>query len=62
LKTNKTYSIIAEEGWLFLVISIAASLITALWCLKASIPLWIISLFILQFFRDPIRPIPQEKN
>jgi phosphatidylserine decarboxylase len=25
-------------------------------------PLWIISLFILQFFRDPIRPIPQGKN
>jgi phosphatidylserine decarboxylase len=62
LKTNLTYPIIAKEGWLFLGISISISLATSFWCLKASIPLWIISLFILQFFRDPIRSIPQDKN
>ena len=62
MKTNLTYPIIAKEGWLFLGLSIAASFATSLWCLSASIPLWIISLFILQFFRDPIRPIPQDKN
>jgi phosphatidylserine decarboxylase len=62
LKTNLTYPIIAKEGWLFLGLSIVASLAASLWCLSASIPLWIISLFILQFFRDPIRPIPQDKN
>jgi phosphatidylserine decarboxylase len=62
LRTNLTYPIIAKEGWLFLGLAVAASLATSLWCLKASIPLWIISLFILQFFRDPIRPIPQDKN
>ena len=47
---------------MFLGISIAASLATSFWCLKASIPLWIIFLFILQFFRDPIRSIPQDRN
>ena len=62
MKKNLTYPIIAKEGWLFLGISISASLATSFWCLEASIPLWIISLFILQFFRDPIRPIPQDKN
>tara|TARA_B100000787_G_scaffold168327_1_gene156870 strand:- start:1166 stop:1810 length:645 start_codon:yes stop_codon:yes gene_type:complete len=62
LKANLTYPIIAKEGWLFLVISVAVSLATSIWCLKASVPLWIISLFILQFFRDPTRPIPQDKN
>ena len=62
MKKNLTYPIIAKEGWFFLSISIAVSLATSFWCLKASIPLWIISLFILQFFRDPIRPIPQDKN
>jgi len=62
LKTNLTYPIIAKEGWLFLGISISTSLATSFWCLKASIPLWIISLFILQFFRDPIRSIPQDRN
>ena len=62
MKTNLTYPIIAKEGWLFLVISVAVSLATSIWCLKASVPLWIISLFILQFFRDPIRSIPQDSN
>jgi len=62
LKTKLTYPIIAKEGWLFLGISISTSLATSFWCLKASIPLWIISLFILQFFRDPIRSIPQDRN
>ena len=62
MKTNLTYPIIAKEGWLFLGISISISLATSFWCLKASIPLWIISLFILQFFRDPIRSIPQDRN
>jgi len=62
LKTNLTYPIIAKEGWLFLSISITTSLATSFWCLTASIPLWIISLFILQFFRDPIRPITQDRN
>jgi phosphatidylserine decarboxylase len=62
LKKKPTYPIIAKEGWLFLGISISASLATSFWCLEASMPLWIISLFILQFFRDPIRPIPQGKN
>tara|TARA_B100000768_G_C11251207_1_gene364186 strand:+ start:73 stop:714 length:642 start_codon:yes stop_codon:yes gene_type:complete len=62
LKTNLTYPFIAKEGWLFLGLSFTASLATSLWCLTASIPLWIISLFILQFFRDPIRPIPQDEN
>jgi len=62
LKKKPTYPIIAKEGWLFLSISITFSLVMSIWCLKASIPLWIISFFILQFFRDPIRPTPQDKN
>ena len=62
MKAKLTYPIIAKEGWLFLGISISASLATSIWCMSASIPLLIISLFILQFFRDPIRPIPQGKN
>jgi phosphatidylserine decarboxylase len=62
LKAKLTYPLIAKEGWLFLGISIAISLAISIWCISASIPLWIISVFILQFFRDPIRPIPQDKN
>ena len=62
MKKKPTYPIIAKEGWLFLSISITLSLVMSIWCLEASIPLWIISFFILQFFRDPIRPTPQDKN
>jgi phosphatidylserine decarboxylase len=50
------HPIIAKEGWPFLGLSLVASLIVAalagwLW----SLPLWLVTLFIVQFFRDPAR-------
>jgi phosphatidylserine decarboxylase len=53
------HPLIAREGWPFLGIALAASLIAGflagwLW----SLPLWAGTLFILQFFRDPPREIP----
>ena len=62
MKIINKYPIIAREGWLFLTISVTASILISFSSLKISIPFWIISLFILQFFRDPVRPIPQEEN
>lgn len=54
------HPIIAREGWPFLAISfVVAAGITA-WCITWSIPFWIIFIFILQFFRDPARAIPQQ--
>ncbi|MDP2827604.1 MAG: phosphatidylserine decarboxylase [Sulfuricellaceae bacterium] len=60
---NYPHPIIAREGWPFLAISIFVSLLVTsfagwLWAL----PLWIISLFVLQFFRDPPRTVPQAPN
>lgn len=60
---NYPHPIIAREGWPFLaaatLISIVASVFAGwLWAL----PLWVITLFILQFFRDPPRFIPQGDN
>lgn len=60
---NYPHPIIAREGWPFLaaagLISIVVSVFAGwLWAL----PLWIITLFILQFFRDPPRVIPQGDN
>ncbi len=53
------HPIIAREGWPFLAVSVAAAAI-ATWFLGAwSAPLWIIALFVLQFFRDPPREVPQ---
>jgi len=59
---KKTYPIIAREGWPFLITSIAISALVFNICTLWSIPLWIISLFILQFFRDPKRNTPSKKS
>jgi phosphatidylserine decarboxylase len=59
---NYPHPIIAREGWPFLAISFALSLAATLWCATWSVPLWIITLFILQFFRDPARNVPVQVN
>jgi len=57
--TNYPHPIIAREGWPFLAISLALAIAATVWCAAWSIPVWIIALFVLQFFRDPPREIPQ---
>ena len=54
------HPIIAREGWPFLAISLVLAITASAWCVTWSIPLWIIFVFVLQFFRDPSREIPQE--
>lgn len=60
--TNYPHPIIAREGWPFLAISLVMAIAATLWCAVWSIPLWIIALFVLQFFRDPPREIPQDEG
>jgi phosphatidylserine decarboxylase len=55
------HPIIAREGWPFLAIAVGVSLVVAwfagwLW----SIPFWLAALFVLQFFRDPPRDVPED--
>jgi phosphatidylserine decarboxylase len=57
---NYPHPIIAREGWPFLAISLVLAIAATVWCATWSIPLWIIFIFVLQFFRDPGREIPQE--
>ena len=59
---NYPHPIIAREGWPFLAISLVLSIAATVWCAWWSIPLWIISLFVLQFFRDPGRTAPTQAN
>jgi phosphatidylserine decarboxylase len=59
---NYPHPIIAREGWPFLAISAAISIAATVWCAWWSIPLWIITLFILQFFRDPPRQLPTQAS
>ncbi len=58
--TNYPHPIIAREGWPFLAISLVLAIGASVWCATWSIPLWIIFIFVLQFFRDPGREIPQD--
>jgi phosphatidylserine decarboxylase len=55
------HPIIAREGWPFLGAAVAASLLVGalagwLW----SAPVWLAALFVLQFFRDPPRAVPED--
>jgi phosphatidylserine decarboxylase len=53
------HPLIAREGWPFLAISLIASLaVTFLAGWLWALPLWIIAVFVLQFFRDPARSAP----
>ncbi len=58
--SNYPHPIIAREGWPFLAISLVLAVAATVWCVTWSIPLWIIFVFVLQFFRDPARDIPQD--
>ena len=59
---EKSYPIIAKEGWLFLAIAFFASALLTYIQNPLSWIAWTITLFILQFFRDPLRNKPSKKN
>jgi phosphatidylserine decarboxylase len=53
------HPLIAREGWPFLTIAVVASLAgTAVVGITWSLPFWLITVFVLQFFRDPPREVP----
>lgn len=55
------HPILAREGWPFIAVAVAASLLV--WIFAGfgwSIPLWIVTLFVVQFFRDPPRVVPSD--
>jgi phosphatidylserine decarboxylase len=60
---NYPHPILAREGWPYIAAAIALAII--LWAFVSfawSIPVWLIAIFIIQFFRDPPRAIPQQAN
>ena len=60
--SNYPHPIIAKEGWPYLALVTAAALVAAWFVGWWSLPLWLAVLFVLQFFRDPPRDIPQGEN
>jgi phosphatidylserine decarboxylase len=53
------HPIIAVEGTPYLIVLLAASVLATVFLGWWSLPLWLVTLFVLQFFRDPPRDIPQ---
>ncbi len=59
--TRYPHPVIAREGWFFIAMSLSLSVITTgLGAGPWAIPLWVISVFIIQFFRDPSRIPPPD--
>jgi phosphatidylserine decarboxylase len=56
------HPIIAREGWPFLALALAAAAVATAFLGAWSWPFWIVAIFVLQFFRDPPRMIPQKPN
>ncbi|MCX7946151.1 MAG: phosphatidylserine decarboxylase [Hydrogenophilus sp.] len=60
-RSSYPYPPVAREGWPFLFPALTLSLLlTPLGTI--SLPFWLLTLFLLQFFRDPPRAIPSEPN
>jgi len=60
MPNNYPHPILAREGWPFIAIALAlALLVNGAAGLGWALPFWILFLFVVQFFRDPPRTIPQ---
>jgi phosphatidylserine decarboxylase len=60
---NYPHPILAREGWPFIAASIALAVVV--WALAGvawSLPVWLVVLFVVQFFRDPPRQVPTQPN
>ena len=57
------HPILAREGWPFIALSIGLAILVT-WGFGPgwSVPFWIIAVFVVQFFRDPARPVPAQPN
>ena len=54
------HPIIAVEGTPYIIVLLVASVLVATFWGWWSLPLWIVTIFVLQFFRDPQRVVPED--
>jgi phosphatidylserine decarboxylase len=60
MKPPWPHPIIAREGWLFLATAVVVAGLITYFFGWWSLPFWLLALFILQFFRDPPRQVPDD--
>jgi phosphatidylserine decarboxylase len=53
------HPVIAKEGWAHLAIAVIVAAVATGFFGWWSLPFWVAALFVLQFFRDPAREVPQ---
>ncbi len=56
---NYPHPIVAQEGWAHLAIAVIVAGVATAFFGWWSAPLWLVVVFVLQFFRDPPRAVPQ---
>jgi len=54
------HPLIAREGWPYLAGAVAVALVVTVLAGAWSLPFWLLALFVLQFFRDPPRAVPDQ--
>jgi phosphatidylserine decarboxylase len=54
------HPLLAREGWPFAAVVLAAALVVTWFLGWWSAPLWLAAVFVLQFFRDPPRAVPED--
>lgn len=59
---NYPYPIIAREGWVHVAVAVVIAATVTYFAGWWSLPFWLLVIFVLQFFRDPARPVPQQDN
>ncbi|MDT3669696.1 MAG: phosphatidylserine decarboxylase [Aromatoleum sp.] len=60
MPNNYPHPILAREGWPFIAITLIVALVISTAAGFAwALPFWVLFAFVVQFFRDPPRPIPQ---
>ena len=57
---NYPHPILAREGWPFIALTFVLALAASFFYVPAAYVLWILFAFVVQFFRDPPRPIPTD--
>ena len=60
MKPPWPHPLIAREGWPFVAAAVALAIVATWFLGWWSVPLWLVLLFVVQFFRDPPREVPDD--
>lgn len=63
MKKIDTHPLLAKEGWFYIALTLFGAILTTMvFPFYVAIIFWVIAVFVLQFFRDPHRSIPQAEG